>query len=256
MDPLSFAALAAVAFFAATVQAATGFGFAIMAVPFFLLIMGSLSAIQVTAVINFVISLVLLQRLLKDAPRRLLLHLILGSLAGFPIGLVVYRAADLNSMKLVVGVLITVFALILLIREWRVRRSDSQPQAANSAAFVARPVPEFAVGVVSGAMAVALAMPGPVVVLYLLARHAGKQVSRAATLLLFAFSYGAVSLVHTLWGGMTGGSWLLAAKLAPFVMGGAILGHYATRYLSEEHFRSAVLAILIASGLYGVWTAL
>ena len=49
-----------------------------MAVPFFLLIMGSLSAIRVTAVINFVISLVLLQRLLKDAPRRLLLHLILG----------------------------------------------------------------------------------------------------------------------------------------------------------------------------------
>ena len=99
MDPLSFAALAAVAFFAATVQAATGFGFAIMAVPFFLLIMGSLSAIQVTAVINFVISLVLLQRLLKDAPRRLLLHLILGSLAGFPIGLVIYKAADLNSLS-------------------------------------------------------------------------------------------------------------------------------------------------------------
>ncbi len=256
MDAVSFAALAAVAFFAATVQAATGFGFAIMAVPFFLLIMGSLSAIQVTAVINFVISMVLMQRLLKGAPRRLLLHLIVGSMVGFPIGLMAYKAADLNSMKLVVGALITLFAVILLIREWQMRRTDSLPQITNEGEFVARPVPELAVGVVSGAMSVALAMPGPVVVLYLLARHAGKQVSRAATLLLFGFSYGAVSLVHTLWGGMSGGSWLLAAKLAPFVVAGAILGHYATRYLSEKYFRTVILTILIASGFYGVWTAL
>jgi uncharacterized membrane protein YfcA len=256
MDPLSFAALAAVAFCAATVQATTGFGFAIIAVPFFLLIMGSLAAIQVTVVINFVISMVLMQRLLKDAPRRLLLHLIIGSIAGFPIGLVVFKAADLNTMKLVVGALITLFALILLIREWQLRRADSRPQIKNSEEFIARPVREIAMGVVSGAMSVALAMPGPVVVLYLLSRHAGKQVSRSATLLLFGFSYGAVSLVHTVWGGMTAETWLLAAKLAPFVIAGAILGHFATRYLSEEHFRTAILAILIASGLYGVWSAL
>ena len=256
MDSFSFAALAAVAFCAAVVQAATGFGFAIIAVPFFLLIMGSLSAIQVTVVINFIISLVLMQRLLKDAPRRLLLHLIVGSVAGFPIGLVAYKAADLNSMKLVVGSLIILFAFILLIREWQLRRTDSRPQFTNGQEFFARPLPELAIGVVSGAMSVALAMPGPVVVLYLLARHAGKLVSRAATLLLFGFSYGAVSIVHTMWGGMTGGSWLLAAKLTPFVIGGAILGHFATHFLSEEHFRSVVLAILIASGFYAVWTTL
>ncbi len=256
MDAMSFAALAAVAFFAATVQAATGFGFAIMAVPFFLLIMGSLSAIQVTAVINFVISLVLMRSLLKGAPRRLLLHLIAGSIVGFPIGLMAYKAADLNSMKLVVGAFITFFAVFLLIREWRMRRSDSLSPRSDGPDFTARPLPELAIGVISGAMSVALAMPGPVVVLYLLARHAGKQVSRAATLLLFGFSYGAVSLVHTLWGGMSGGSWLLAAKLVPFVVAGAIAGHFATRYLSEEHFRSVILTILIASGLYGMWTAL
>lgn len=255
MDPLSFAALAGVAFVAATVQAATGFGFAIMAVPFFLLIMGSLAAIQVTAVINFVISLVLIPRLLKGAPRRLILYLVIGSVIGFPIGLAVFKAADLTSVKIFAGAFITAFALFLLIREWRMRATGSRPERTRAAAFVEKPVAEIGVGIVSGVMAVALAMPGPVVVLYLLARHAGKKISRAATLILFGFSYGAVSLVHTMWGGMTGGSWLLAAQLAPFVVAGAGLGHYATRYLSEERFRSVVLAILIASGLYAVWTA-
>ena len=54
---------------------------------------------------------------------------------------------------------------------------------------------------------------------------------------------------------MTGGSWLLAAQLAPFVVAGAGLGHYATGYLGEEYFRSVVLAVLIISGLYAIWTA-
>ena len=255
MDTFSFAALAGAAFLAATVQAATGFGFAILAVPFFLAIMGSLAAIQVTAVINLMISLILIPRLLKGAPRRLIMNFIAGSVIGFPIGLAAFKAADLASIKIFAGAFITAFALFLLIREWRMRTTDSGPARKRAAAFKEMPVVEIGVGAVSGAMAVALAMPGPVVVLYLLARHAGKQFSRAATLILFGFSYGAVSLVHTFWGGMTGGSWLLAAQLAPFVVAGAGLGHYATRYLSEEHFRSVVLAILIASGLYAIWTA-
>ena len=254
MDILSFVALAGVAFFAATVQAATGFGFAIMAVPFFLLIMGSLTAIQVTAVVNFVISLVLMRRLLDGAPYRLLTHLIIGSVIGFPVGLAAYKAADLDSVKIIVGVLITGFALLLIAREWRLSHGGSRAPAADD--FKPQLFSELGIGFISGVMAVALAMPGPVVVLYLLARHARKQISRSATLLLFGFSYGSVSLVHTVWGGMTGETWLLAVKLTPFVIAGAFLGHYVTRYLSEERFRAVVLLILIASGAYGIWTAL
>lgn len=254
MDLLSFAALACVALLAATVQAATGFGFAIMAVPFFLFIMGSLTAIQVTVVINFVISLVLLPRLWKDAPRRLLAHLITGSIAGYPLGLMLYKAADLNSVKLIVGVLITLFALILIAREFK--RGENTPEnSGGSQDFIPRPVPEIALGVVSGVMAVALAMPGPVVVLYLLARSAGKQVSRPTTLLLFGVSYGVASLVHAIWGGMTAETWAIAVKLIPFVIAGAVVGHFATRFLSEQVFRAIILTVLVASGLYGIWSA-
>lgn len=255
MDPLSFAALAGVAFFAALVQGAIGFGFSIMAVPVFLLIMGSLAAIQVTAAINFVISLVLIPRLLKGAPGKLIVSLIFGSVIGFPIGLAAFKAADLASVKIFTGLFITVFALFLLFSAWRSRATRSGVERATGGAFTEKPVAEIAVGIMSGAMAVALALPGPSVMLYLLARHAGKQISRSATLILFGFSYGAVSLVHTIWGGMTGDSWLLAAQLAPFVAAGGLLGHTATRYLSEERFRTVVLTILIVSGLYGVWTA-
>lgn len=250
MDLTSFAALALVSFLGATVQATTGFGFAILAVPFFLLIMGSLAAIQVTAVTNMALSVMLVPWLFRDAPIRLMLWLFLGNALGFPVGLALFRAADLTTMKLAVGGFITLFALFLSWREWSGGHNGNE-----AGEIVPRPAAEVGVGFVSGVMGSALAMPGPAVMLYLAAIRPGRRVSRAATLTLFGFSYGAISILHTLWGGMTGATWVLALQLIPFVMAGAVAGHYATGYLSEHRFRLLVLAILIASGLYAVWTA-
>ena len=254
MEPALIAALAAVSFCAAVVQGTTGFGFAILAIPFYLLIMGSLSAIQITAATNLVLSLVLLPRLIRDAPLSLLTWLAAGSLVGFPLGLTAFLAADLASAKIAVGGIIVSFALCLLWREWRLLGSDGARRA--NPAFHARPGIEFGVGVVSGAMAGALAMPGPAVMLYFMVRRAPKEIARATTLILFAFSYGSVTAMHALWGGMTGETWLLAAALLPFVIAGAGVGHLATGKLSEEWFRGAILVILLVSGSYALWTAL
>lgn len=251
----SFAALAAVTCLAAGVQAATGFGFALLAVPFYLIIMGSLDAIQVAVVVSFVISLVLLPGLLKAAPKRLLLHLVGGSIAGFPVGLWLFHASNLTGIKLSIGILITVFASIVAAREWRQSRSRAGNGPESKRTMESFPVTEVAVGFLSGAMAVPLAMPGPVVVLYLAARQAGKAISRPATLLLFLFTYGAVTIVHAVWGEMSGETWWLSALLTPFVIAGAICGHFASRLLDESRFRSVVLVILIGSGIFAIWTA-
>lgn len=258
MDLFLYAALAAVSFAAAVVQAATGFGFAILAVPVFLLITGSLAAIQIAAVACFALSLSVAPWLFRDAPRGLLLRLVAGTAAGLPVGLAVFRAVDSETAKLAVGCFITAFALLLAWREWRSEPGtpDGAENGAAPAGVASRPLPELGVGAASGAMASALAMPGPAVMLYLAALRPGKHVTRAVMLTLFGFSYGAVCLIHTLWGGMDGGVWLLSLGLVPFVLAGAGAGHVAARHLSEHRFRMAVLAVLIASGLYVVWSAL
>lgn len=254
MEPAHFAALAAVSFLGAAVQGATGFGFAILTVPFYLLIMGSLAAIQVAAVTNLALSLMLVPWLFRDAPRKLLFGLVAGSVAGFPLGLAMFRAADLATMKLAVGGFITLFALLLAWRELRAPRGGAD--AGGAAGFTPMPAMEFGAGAASGLMAAALAMPGPAVMLYLAARRPGKQVSRAVTLTLFGFSYAAVCVLHTLWGGMGSETWLLALGLVPFGLVGALAGNWSARHLSEIRFRAATLAVLLASGLYAVWTSL
>jgi uncharacterized membrane protein YfcA len=264
MDLLLYAALAAVSFAAAVVQSATGFGFAILAVPVFLLLTESLAAIQIAAVACFALSLSVAPWLFRDAPRGILLRLVLGTAAGLPVGLAIFLAADLDTAKLAVGGFITAFALLLAWREWRGadaaeyagENAETGENGGASAAVVSRPLPELGAGAVSGVMASALAMPGPAVMLYLAALRPGKHVTRAVTLTLFGFSYGAVCLIHTLWGGMDGRVWLLSLGLVPFVLAGAGAGHVAARHLSEHKFRLAVLAVLLASGLYAVWNAL
>ena len=99
-------------------------------------------------------------------------------------------------------------------------------------------------------------VPGPAVMLYFLVRRAGKRIARAATLILFVFSYGSVTALHALWGEMTRETWLLAAALLPFVIAGAVVGHAASGRLGEERFRAAILVILLVSGAYSLWTAL
>lgn len=249
MEPGVFAGLALAAFTAAIIQAAAGFGFAILAVPVFLLVLESLAAIQIAAVASFALSLVLLPRLWHTAPKDLLAALGLGSLAGFPIGMAVFQAADMSTAKLAVGLLVAIFAVVLLLRDYA--------GVIPNAAFQAKSRPrDFAIGVVSGVMSAAFAMPGPAVLIYLAALNVSKDASRALTLTLFAFSYGAVTALHALWGGMTTHTWALAAMLVPVVLLGAVAGHLVARRLSEPGFRVVVLAILLVSGLGTTMTAI
>jgi uncharacterized membrane protein YfcA len=100
MPPIDWILLTAVSFIAALVQGATGFGFAIVAVPFYLIILGSLSAIQVSLIVTLSITILVAMRVWRNAPPGLLGRLIGGTLAGFPAGILAYRHADLETARL------------------------------------------------------------------------------------------------------------------------------------------------------------
>jgi len=239
-------ALAAITLAAATVQGATGFGFGVLAVAPYLLILDSLAAVQLAIAVTLAISLALVPKLAAAAPRPLLWRLILGSALGLPLGLAAYAAASLAAVKLTVGVLITLFAGCLLL-EW------NGPAAGRGPATW--PV-EAGIGVVSGAMTTSLAMPGPAVVLYLAALRTARDASRAATLTLFLFSYGAALALQALVAGMARETWLLASLLAPVAMLGAVAGDRLAPLLGPRAFRRAILAILLATGLITAASAL
>ena len=257
LDSLSFIALAIVTFLAASIQAATGFGFAILAVPFFLVILNSLAAVQIVAVINFFLSLVIIPWLWKSVPRKPFFNLMIGSSIGFPVGLYLFVNADVTSAKLAAGILITLLAAFLLYREVKSGSADKGKLPANGTSLEQNSSgAQIGIGFLSGVMGAALAMPGPALMIYMILAKASKQISRALLLTLFAYSYGTIALIHTFWGGMTMTSWTVSVTLVPFIFSGAWAGNLLSRFLSENRFRYLVLTILIVSGFYAIWTAI
>jgi len=247
MDVLT--ALVAATFFGSAVQAATGFGFALLAAPIYLTAMGSSAAIQVLVVVHLAQSLMLVPGLWKDAPRRLLKPLVLASLLGFPIGLGVFLLLDLTTLKLTVGAAMIGFAVLLAARELGWLRFGGNGSVVSSATIAAA-------GGVAGLLTAVLVAPGPPLILLSGWMRLSKRDSRALTLTFFAFCYVMATALHATWGGMAASSWKLAALLAPVVIVGTIAGSALANRMSEGWFRLAILAIAACSGSYAIATSL
>src|SRR5262245_44275148 len=118
-----FIVLAATTFGSALLYAMSGFGFAVLAAPPFLLFLDPARAIQLVIIISTVLSIVVLRGLFPAIAPWLLLRLALGSLAGLPLGLVAFRYADPIVVRAAAGAMIFGFAILMAIS----RRRSGQP---------------------------------------------------------------------------------------------------------------------------------
>ena len=91
---------------ASILQTATGIGFGLIAGPFVLMALQGRDAIEATALLSLLITLVLAPKLLPDVNRRDLVNLSLGCAVGLPVGLLVYLYADVLVLKLGAAVMI------------------------------------------------------------------------------------------------------------------------------------------------------
>ena len=233
--------LGGITLLAGMVQTATGFGFGLVSVPFFLLVLDSLAAIQISIALVFFNGLLVVPRLWAGARRDLLRRFALGTLIGLPIGLWAWLNADLLSIKTTVAALILALSLRLV---W-VQLAPTQPRP-----LPGRPPWAGSVGVLSGVMSVSLAMPGPAVMIYLGQYRLDREIVRSTLVILFVFSYGCSLAVQATIGQMSSSSWLATAVLVPLSILGGWLGHWMSRFLSPTLFRNLVLFTLLATGCY------
>ncbi len=248
-DSLALIQLAAVTLAAAVVQGALGFGFTLLAVSFFLLIIQSGDAVQLLIVINLAISLTLIGRLWRSVNRALWGRLVIGSFLGFPLGLMTFQKADVDQLKVMVAVTILVFvAWTVLRRGDTAQRLDSTPRFSTPSAV--------GVGALAGGMTTALGMPGPAIVLYLTAVGVGKDATRSISLTFFVASYGVSLMLQAATVGVSSGVWVTAAVLVPVAAVGALLGHVIAKRVSEVWFRRAVLTLVAATGTYVLFDTL
>src|SRR6516164_7465848 len=135
----TFVVLAATTFGSALLYAISGFGFAVLAAPLFLLFLDPAPAIQLVIIISTVLSIAVLRGLLPAIAPWPLLRLALGSLVGLPVGLVAFRYADPILVRAAVGAMIFGFAILMAVS----RRLSGQP---GQEAFAMSPGLDLAAG--------------------------------------------------------------------------------------------------------------
>ena len=221
----------------ALLQAASGIGFGVIAGPMILIALNDGSAIQVTSILSLLIAVVLLPSVLRHVERAILRRFLIGSLAGLPLGLAAFIWFPVAALKLLAGFSILLLCLMLLRR--RASGLLAQPGAGL----------DHATGVVSGAMSVGLAMPGPVAAVRLAALTYPKEATRATIRLLFVVSYSVAIAAQAAANGLSGETLRLSLGLVPATLIGIGLGALLSRRLSERWFHRVILAILLATAV-------
>jgi uncharacterized membrane protein YfcA len=241
VDLLAWTGLAATTFTAALLQAAGGFGFAVVATPFYLIIVAPAAAVQLVIIMATALSVVVLPRLRHAVSPALLFRLLLGSGFGLPPGLAAFRFSDPQLVRIAAGA--TVLGFAVLLAGLRGRGRTVQLIAPSHGRDVAA-------GAAAGFASALVGMAGPPVLIYLLLAGAASQVIRATLLAFFGLVYAVALMAHAAGVGVPARTWLMAGAMLPFALLGGRIGRPLGDRLGAAAFTRLAIVLLAVAGLF------
>lgn len=224
----------------AAAQAASGFGFALLAVPLLALLLGAKTAVVTTGVVALGLQLTMALRDHTSIRRPIIVTMSIAALAGMPLGLLILDRVDERTLTGAIAVTVLAFTLML----------------ARGVHVPAGGVTDAVAGFVSGITSTSTGTSGPPLVIALHARKMAPVAFRATLAAQFLIQ-GAISvLAFVLVGRVTADIGRLALAGLPGLALGWIAGEWIFARLDHERFRRVVLAMLAASALASLVGAL
>jgi uncharacterized membrane protein YfcA len=232
---LAWAAGALVMFLASLVMGLTGFGIALVAMAFLPWLMSPVTAIVVLTLYAFVFSLVLVVPLRGDLTPRALVDLLVGTVAGTPVGVWALAVLPVSVLNRLIGlVLVAVVALEL---------RGVMPTRLVGRAW------GLGTGFLAGLVGAAVGTPGPPVIVYATTQGWSPRTIKANIMGFFVANQGVI-LVGYWWAGLlTREVWTVAALFALPALAGGATGAALFGRLDPTRFRRIVFALLLISGL-------
>lgn len=232
--------MAATSFAAALLQATNGFGFAVLAVPFFLLFAPPGAAIQIIIMLSLAMSAVVVPGVRREIEPKLMARLTIGSLVGLPVGLAAALHADPLMVSAAAGATVAAFAVALAVNRYR-RRPP---------VLVQTPGRDVAAGAIAGAATALVGMSGPPVLIYLMLAGAPARTVRATLLSFFMLIYAAALAADVIFLHIPRVDWLVAASLIPFAWVGGLIGLRVGDRIGETTAAVLAITLLAVAGLY------
>jgi uncharacterized membrane protein YfcA len=233
---------AAAALTGASVQSATGFGFALVLSPALFAVLDPYEAVTALLALGLVLNLLVLSDGgLGEVQGRMLAPLLVAAAPGLVLGALLLGWLSKPVLQIGVGIAVLLAAAI----QWgaRVRATSGRTPGGLSAALV---------GFTSGVLTTSVSVSGPPIVLWLEARDlspAAVRASLAATFLALNLAGGTVVLVT---GGARAVDLEVLLPLLALVVAGHALGALAFRRLDAAVFSRVALALVAVTGLASV----
>ncbi|SLN65390.1 sulfite exporter TauE/SafE family protein [Oceanibacterium hippocampi] len=232
-------AMQAAMLLAAFLQSVTGIGFGLIAVPILLIALQGGSAVQVAIVLSLLVCIVMSTSLYKLADRPVLRDLVYGSILGLPVGIWLFSAIDILTLKAVAGITTVLMALLVAVRSslrpWHLLTTLGRPGYVGA-------------GILSGVMSAVLAMPGPAAVTHLAATGFDKDATRATSLSLLVLSHAAALALQAGFVGISAETAMTCLWLAPATIAGTFIGRSVAAYVPTRQFSWALVVILLVTG--------
>lgn len=246
-DPLILAVGALAALFAGISKGGFGSGAAFAASAMLALVAPPAVAVGVMLPLLMLIDLGALAAWWGRWSRREALLLIAGGLPGVILGVLFWRMAPADLIRVTIGLVALGFVA------WHVasRRGWLRPAAPDSGATVG-----LAAGVASGFTSFVSHAGGPPAAVYMLGRGLSKELYQGTSVVVF-FAINVMKLPAYVGLGLIGRESLaLGTVLAPLALLGTWLGVRAHRAISETAFFRIVYALLVVTGAKLMWDGL
>lgn len=251
--------------FAATfIQALTGFGFGLLAVPLLLFVLPSNEAIMAGMILSVLSSLIHGIKMRKLARWDLIIRLLFLSIPGLILGVGSSRYMNSTYIKGIVGVVLIAYVAWQWLQFLRNNRKKGvegplQQEDSEGKGIQTRSIGFAAAGFFSGILNGLAAIPGPPIVA-LLVKHLDKDTFQATTVNFFILQY-TITLMTKLVLQKGESVWnisfavMILSMLLPISLG-LMVGQPIRKRINEENFKRLVYALLAIIGITSVWEPL
>ncbi len=224
----------AVAFLAATCQAVSGFGFALVMTPLLVTFWDVKDTVATSILLGVLINVPMLREVRGTSSLGRVPGLLAGFLVGLVPGILLLEHLNANALRVLVAVVVMTASVLMYFAPAIGRGKDRLSY-------------RLLAGTASGVIGSSTSLSGPPVVLYLLGREPDAASFRA-TLVVYFLIASTLRLVAFIVFGQINNDVLLMSSLAvPAMALGLVAGVWLRRHLDGERFRGVVLAILVAT---------
>lgn len=226
-----------VIFVAMLIRTLTGFGSALIAIPLLSIIFGAKFAIPFIFLFECLIDIMMLAQdglKVKTEVNQAWLFLASG-LIGIPLGTEVLVFSSERLLKLVIGIALIIFSVLLL---WNVNLKFKRDRFGSATA-----------GLLGGFLCGSIGMPGPPMALLLSNQGIEKEEFRRL-IVIFLTVVDFLTFFYFLWKGLINADMLLQSlRLLPALALGFLMGNFAFGKVDEATFRRLALGVTLAAGM-------